>query len=79
MTERFNPRALDTIAYQHHIRSDTKLAAHLGVSRSTLIRWRNGSTQPTFAAIARMTLDEGLPIDELLIDDDTESTIARAA
>lgn len=79
MTERFNPRALDTIAYRHRIRSDAKLAAHMGVSRSTLTRWRSGATQPTFAAIARMTLEEDLPIDELLIDDDTESTIARAA
>ena len=79
MTDRFNPRALDTIAYRRHIRSDTKLAAHLGVSRSTLVRWRSGDSQPTFAAIAKMTIEEGLPIEDLLVADEREDSLPTAA
>lgn len=65
MDKTFNPRVLDKIAYQNGIRSDTKLARHLGVNRSTLARWRSGESTPNYGTLSLMVLRDGITIEEM--------------
>lgn len=64
---KFNPRSLDRIKYEQGIRTDTELAAQLGVNRSTVSRWREGGGSPTFAAVSQMVLRFGIPYADLTI------------
>lgn len=73
MTTQFNPRALDRIRYEREIRSDTELAATLGVSRTTIQRWRNGYSSPSLEQIALMVFRFDIPFEDLtLVDQDAK-------
>lgn len=66
MDRKFDPRVLDKIAYKRGIRNDTRLAQYLGVSRSTIARWRNGEGTPNYGTIAQMFLRDGIKFEEML-------------
>lgn len=65
MNTMFNPRVLDKIAYQQGIRTDTKLAEHLGVNRATINRWRRGTGNPSYAVLCQMVLRDGITFEEM--------------
>lgn len=69
MQTRLNPRALDRIRYEQAIRSDSELAATLGVSRTTINRWRNGDSTPSLEQIALMVIRFGIPFEDLILVD----------
>ena len=73
MQTRLNPRALDRIRFEQEIRSDTELAATLGVSRATIKRWRDGDSSPPLEQIALMVIRFGIPFaDLILVDQDAK-------
>lgn len=73
MKTQFNPRALDRIRYEQEIRSDTELAATLGVSRTTIKRWRDGGSSPSLEQVALIVIRFGIPFEDLiLVEQDTK-------
>ena len=69
MQTRLNPRALDRIRYEQEIRSDTELASTLGVSRTTIKRWRDGGSSPSLEQVALMVILFGIPFEDLVLVD----------
>lgn len=69
MKTQFNPRALDRIRYEQEIRSDTELAATLGVSRATIKRWRDGGSSPSLEQVALVVIRFGIPFEDLILVD----------
>lgn len=67
MQTRLNSRALDRIRYEQEIRSDTDLATTLGVSRTTIQRWRNGYSSPSLEQVALMVIRFGIPFEDLVL------------
>ena len=70
MKTRLNPRALDRIRYEQAIRSDSELATELGVSRTTIKRWRDGESVPAMTQMAMMVMQFGIPFADLAIVDE---------
>lgn len=65
MNTEFNPSVLDKIRYEQGIRSDTALADALDVDRSTVTRWRNGESIPSFTTLSRMVWEYGISFKEM--------------
>lgn len=78
MAEKFNPRALDRIQYEHQVRSDRALAKLLGVNASTLHRWRQGDGSPSFAAVVRMK-KLGISLDQMVLGNADNYDLAASA
>ena len=76
MQTRLNPRALDRIRFEQEIRSDTELATVLGVSRTTVKRWRDGDSAPSMEQIALMVIRFGIPFEDLILTAQDAKTAA---
>lgn len=69
MQTRLNPRSLDRIRFEQEIRSDTELATTLGVSRTTIKRWRDGDSAPSLDQLAMMVMQFGIDFPDLILTD----------
>lgn len=69
---RFNVEVLDRIAYQRKFRKEYELADHLHINPGTLRNWRSGKTTPSFAYLSKMYLDDGIPFEEMISDDEEQ-------
>ena len=65
----FNTDTLNRIAYQRGFRKEYELAHHLGITPGTLRNWRNGRTVPSFAYISQMYLEDGIPFEDMILED----------
>lgn len=64
---KFNPRVLDRIRYEQDLKNDKELAEHLGVSRTSIHRWRSGAGTPSFEVLSRIVLKDGIPYEAMAI------------
>ena len=67
MDFQFNPDVLWDIKHQQKIETWGEVAARLGVSATTLERWRSGEGAPSFAAVSRMVVQFGIPFADMTV------------
>ena len=68
---RLNPEVLDRARHIDGLTSDEKLGHAIGKTGATVSAWRKGATVPNVHALVLLKKITGIPLDHMLINDES--------